>query len=89
MYGRMSEAGNRPPAQSPRVTAGLKCARNVADSVRHGHDGQAECEGDTGESDPELRKSGGENGTAAAAEHEPKRTEELGAQTLRDAVHHK
>jgi hypothetical protein len=59
----------------------------VADGIGHRQDGEAERQCDAGKADTELRKGGGENGAAAAAENEPERAEELGSQPLRHSVH--
>lgn len=49
--------------------------RNVAQGIGHGNNGQAEGEGDAGKADPECGKGGGQNGGAAATEHQPEGAE--------------
>jgi hypothetical protein len=44
----------------------------VADGEGHGQNRQAESERDAEQADADIRKCGGEYGTAAAAENEPK-----------------
>ena len=53
-------------------------ARHMADRIGHGQHGQAEGERDAEKADPEIGKPGGEHGSAAPAEHQPERSEELG-----------
>jgi hypothetical protein len=55
-------------------------AGDVADGIGHRYDGQSEGQGDTGESDAELRHRRGKNGAAAAAEHKPECPKGLGPQ---------
>ena len=57
-------------------------AGNAADRIGHRQHGQAEGERDADEADAEFRKGGGENGAAAAAEHQPERTEKFGEKSL-------
>jgi hypothetical protein len=55
---------------------------DVADGKGHGEHGEAECQGDTGETDAEAGISGGEDSGAASAEDEPCGTEELCEETF-------
>jgi len=56
-------------------------AGNVAQRIGHGDHGEAESERDTGKSDAQLRNGSGQNGSAAAAEHQPEGAEALGGKS--------
>ena len=57
-------------------------ARDVPDGEGHREHGQAEGERNAMQADADVRKGGGEHGTAAATEYEPERPKELGAVCL-------
>src|SRR3546814_2758008 len=53
-------------------------ARDVADGIGHGEDGEAEGQRNANESDPKLRECSGQNRAAAATEYKPECPEKLG-----------
>ncbi len=58
-------------------------ARDMPDGVGHGEDGEAECERDAEQPDPDLRKRCGQDGTAAPSEHQPERADGFRHQSIR------
>ena len=64
-------------------------ARNRAERIDASQDREAESQRDAGELNPMLRKPGGENGGAAAAEGEPESTEKLSADALNQCRIHR
>src|SRR3546814_16346698 len=57
-------------------------ARNMADRIGHGHDGQTESERNAQHSYADIRKGGGEPRHAAAAPNAPQRADDLGKTPL-------
>jgi hypothetical protein len=60
-------------------------ARDVADRVGHGEDGQAEGEGDAEPAHADVRVGGRKYGGPASAEHEHERADELRRQAMAQA----
>ena len=78
-YAGTSRQAKRRDGRQPDGHRGVEVpAADVADGVGHGEHGQAEGEGDAEVADADVRDPGGQDGGAAAAEHQPEGAEELG-----------
>ena len=61
------------------MTAGIQVAAgDVADGIGHGHDRQAEREGDTEEPDPDVGKGGAQNRASTTPKDQPECADEFG-----------
>src|SRR4029077_17811971 len=77
------ELVRRKAARGPQATRDCRVevpAGNRTEGVCHRQHGKTEREGDPGEADSDIGKSGSKHGTAAPAQYQPKRSDELSNQ---------